>query len=569
MACNDDLTQPRATTKLNATQLLALATLATGRQDVSFPLSAKLHDIKASATTYVEPSPPDSPTSGDRNAEDEDAQSSLELVLEYADQVSKKMLQPGHEDVHASRELLRFLIDYVQQTVLSTRNIHTVVASFPIPDSQKSKLLRSYYEALHAANVNTHAQESGLFGTTIYTVFGGQGLRGNCVEELREITTTYPSLTRDLIHASATLITNLSVMDAVGSQLFPQGFDILAWLRDPAQVPDSTYLTFAPVSVPLIGLVQLVHYEVTCKTLGLTPGQFRSRIAGSTGHSQGIIAAAATAVADDWPSWQEATRAAITTLFWIGVRTQQAWNSVQCNNAVSEAMVQDSIDHGERAPSPMLSVRGLTRENLQRCVDATNRYLKQGGRCLSISMTNGLRHFVISGPPKYLYGLNLQIRRAKQLLVQQRSAGDGGKADVVGSRFLDVSVPFHTNWLDQAIPMIQNDVKDVWLQPSAMAIPVFSTEDGQDTGCEGGQESRENVLHKLVELVVSRSVDWGKATACLYPDPDPDPESTLATRTVLDFGPGGVHGISSLSSSTGGSRIILAGTFRGKGDLFL
>ncbi|KAH7122957.1 fatty acid synthase beta subunit [Dactylonectria macrodidyma] len=566
MACNDNLTQPRPfmpTTKLNATQLLALTTLATGEQELLFPVSNQHHDIKGS-TTYVEPTPPDSATSKDE-AGDENAQSSLELVLAYADQVSEKILQGDREDAQASREALRVLIDYVDQTVLATKNIHPVVASSPLSDSQKSKLLRSYYEALHAADVDIRPQESGLFGAssttkvtpTIYTVFGGQGLRGDCIQELREIITTYSSLTKDLIHDAAILLTNLSATDASVSQLFPQGLDILAWLHDPAQVPDSTYSTSAPVSTPMIGIVQLAHYEVTCKTLGLTPGQFRSRIAGTTGHSQGIITAAATAVADDWPSWREVTRAAITTLFWIGVRTQQAWNTLQCNTTVSEAMVQDSIDHGERAPSPMLSVRGLAREDVQRCVDATNRYFKHGGHYLAITMTNGPRHFVVSGPPKYLYGLNLQIRKAKQLLMQ-RNADDDSKAAVVGSRFLDVSVPFHTNLLDEAISMIQNDVKDILLQSSAMTIPVFNTEDGQDTGSEADEA---NVLHKLVELVVRRSVDWEKAI------------ETLATHTVLDFGPGGVHGISSLSSSV---RVILAGTLGGrkagvgyKGDLFM
>ncbi|KAF4984520.1 hypothetical protein FZEAL_316 [Fusarium zealandicum] len=561
------------TAKLIATQLSSLATLATSRQDVPFPLSSKLHDIKVTAK-YVEPSPPDSPIS-DKKAEDEDTQSLLELMLEYADQVVEIILQSSYENTDAHRELLRLLIDYVENAVLATRNIHTVVSSFPVPDSQRSNLLRSYYEALHAADVSPCPQKNGLFGmtcrpkgapTTIYTVFGGQGLRSDCVTELHELITTYPSLTTDLIHDSTLLIATLARTDATASQVLPQGFNILAWLQDPAQVPDSRYLASAPISAPLIGLVQLAHYEVTCKTLGLTPGQFRSRIAGTTGHSQGIMTAAATAVADDWPSWREASRAALTTLFWIGVRTQQAWKALQRNNAMSEAMVQDSIDHGERTPSPMLSVRGLAREDLQTCVDATRRYLKDGGRCLAISMTNGPRHFVVSGPPKYLYGLNLQIRKTKQLLVQQSSAG---KAENIASSFLDVSVPFHTDWLDQAMPMIQNDLQHVRLPSSGSAIPVFSTEDGRDIGCQGDQA---NVLPKLVELVVRRGVDWGKATGYLYADV---PEPTVATQTVLDFGPGGVDGISSLSASSGGSRIILAGTLSGrkadvgyKGDLF-
>ncbi|KAF4954536.1 hypothetical protein FSARC_12099 [Fusarium sarcochroum] len=531
---------------------------------VPFPLVGKPHDVTAAATC-VELSSSDSSSPTDE-VEDEDAQSLLELTLEYANQVVEMIRQSGLENLDAHRESLKLLIDYLEQTVLATRNIHLAVASFSISGSEKSKLLRSYYDALHAADISPSPQKSGLFGitysktkstpATIYTVFGGQGLRGSCIEELGELMATYPSLTRDLIQDSTILVNELLKTDTIATQLLPQGLNILAWLHDPSQVPESSYLASAPVNVPLIGLVQLAHYEVTCKTLGYTPGQFRSRIAGTTGHSQGIITAAATAVADDWLSWREVTRAAMTTLFWIGVRTQQSWDALQGNNAVSEAMIQDSVDHGERTPSPMLSVRGLPREDLQTCVDATNRYLKDGSRYLEISIVNGTRNFVVSGPPKYLYGLNLRIRKRKQLFTQQSSSG---KADVIGSTFLDVSVPFHTDWLSQALPMIQDDLEHVRLHSNDMTIPVFSPESGQDVGRQGDHESETNVLHKLVELVVSKGIDWDKATAYLHPEP------TLETQnqTVIDFGPGGIHGISSLSSSIGGSRAILAGTLSG------
>ncbi|KAF9768849.1 hypothetical protein IL306_013809 [Fusarium sp. DS 682] len=547
-ACQQEPTLPAA--KLNTAQLL---------QKIPFPLLSKLHHLKA-GVEYAEPSPPESPTSKAKT-EHENTQSMLELMLRYADRVTEMILSPGTEGIVAHQDLLRLLIDYIEQSVLAKRNIHTGIAHFPITNLEKSKLLHSYYEALHAANLNPIPQESGLFGsktkdrsTEIYTVFGGQGLRSDRIEELRELMDTYTSMTRDIIHDSTTLLDNLSRTNNITSRLLPQGLSVLSWLQDPDQVPNSEYLNSAPASVPLIGLVQLVNYEVTCKALGLTPGQFRSHIAGTTGHSQGIITAAATSFADDWPSWREATRVALTTLFWIGIRAQQIWNSQLLHNTISEAMIQDSIDHGERKPSPMLSVRGLAREDLQTCIDATKRYLKDGTQSLAISMANGPRHFVVSGPPKYLYGLNLQIRKRKNLSIQRSN----DKADAVGGMFLEVSVPFHTSWLKAAVPMIQNDLNDVWLHSShtEAKIPVFNTENGQDLS----QEKSSNMLHELVELVVSRGLDWGKTTAHLHPQP----ALRTGSPVVLDFGPGGVHGISSLSSSLSGSRIILAGTLGAK-----
>jgi fatty acid synthase subunit beta len=548
-ACNHTPVQPVATiakAKLKSTQL---------SQILPISLSNKIHNVK-SPETCLEPTPPESPTSEGR-PELEDVQSQLELMLGYADQLSEMVQQAREEDANDHRESLRLLINYLDQTVLCGRNIHSVLGPLPVPDAQRSKLLRSYYEALHGTDISPPLQKSGLFGsqaqgapTQIYTVFGGQGLRGNIIDELRDLVSTYPSLTRDLVHDLSSLLLELSNTDDTILKLLPKGLDVLKWLESPSQAPDSTYLTPAPVSAPLIGLVQLAHYEVTCKTLGLTPGQFRSRIAGTTGHSQGIIAAAAVALADDWVSWREATRTAITTLFWIGIRTQQVWDAQHRYNTISESMVQDSIDHGERKPSPMLSIRGLTREQLQVCIKAARRYLKDGPLCLSISMANGPKHFVVSGPAKYLYGLNLQIRKKKQLSSQ------GDLADAVGSNFLNVSVPFHTHWLNDAVPMIHDDLKHISMSSSFMAIPVFSTENGQDIR---SQSNHGTYGLDLVSLVVSQGLDWVSATSHIYP------ETTLEgkTQTVLDFGPGGIHGISSIAPG-GVSRIILAGTLSGK-----
>ncbi|KAF5679393.1 abc transporter [Fusarium heterosporum] len=520
-ACNHTPTQPMAPiakAKLNSTRL---------SQILPTSLSKKFHDTK-SPEACLEPTPPESPTSEGR-PELEDVQSQLELMLGYADQLSEVVQQASQENINDQRESLRRLVDYLNQTVLSGRNIHSVLGNSLIPDAQRSKLLRSYYGALHAADVAPPLQKSGLFAsktqgsaTEIFTVFGGQGLRGNNIDELRDLVNTYPSLIGDLVRGSSSHLLELSRTNDDTLSILPDGIDILTWLESPPQVPDSTYLASAPVSAPMIGLVQLAHYEVICKTLGLTPGQFRSRIAGTTGHSQGIITAATVASADDWISWRHATRNALTTLFWIGVRTQQVWNAQHRYNMISEAMIRDSIDHGERSPSPMVSIRGLTREQLQTCINAARRYLKDGVLCLSISMVNGPKHFVVSGPPKFLYGLNLQIRKRKKLATQDRTA------DAVSSNFLDVSVPFHTHWLKDAVPMIQHDLKHISKSSSTLDIPLFSTENGQDIR-HGADEL------DLVSLVVSKSLDWVSATSRMYPDSSMDGE----TQTVLDFGPGG------------------------------
>ncbi|KAL9944439.1 hypothetical protein ACHAQF_008409, partial [Verticillium nonalfalfae] len=493
--------------KLTSTQLLALMSLSNDKEPF-FLHQRKVKDVDGAAS-YIEPTPPLTPTSEDQ---DKDQQPSLETVLGYIDPVVEKLQKSEYGDIEAARELLKFLIGYAEQNVLSGKDIHTFVLSSPIKDSRKSKLLRSYYDALHTSNVIPRPPKNGLFGTLtkslnasskpLYTIFGGQGLRTNYVQELAEITAAYNPLVEDLINDSAALLNKLSNTSRDVREIFSESFNILAWLQDSANIPGPGYLSSAPFSAPLVGLIQLAHYEVTCKILGLTPGEFCKQIAGTTGHSQGIITAVVVATGKDWSSWREITRTTITMLFWIGVRTQQVWNTSSSNSAISHAMSQDCIDHSEGTPSPMLSVRGLARETLQEYVDAANRYLKQSSRILSINMTNGPRQFVISGPPKYLYGLALQIRKAKRLETRGNYEEEDSKEKAVGSRFLEVSVPFHSVWLEDAVPFIQDDLKGILLRPSAMAVPVFGSEDGREICRLSNTDDELDLLDTLIMSVV-------------------------------------------------------------------
>jgi len=61
--------------------------------------------------------------------------------------------------------------------------------------------------------------------------------------------------------------------------------------------PDLIYLVSAPVSFPFIGLAQLTHYCVACKTLAREPGELREGLSSTTAYCQGIVTAAVTASA--------------------------------------------------------------------------------------------------------------------------------------------------------------------------------------------------------------------------------------------------------------------------------
>jgi len=302
----------------------------------------------------------------------------------------------------------------------------------------------------------------------------------------------------------------------------------MTWLHNPDSTPDIDYLVSAPVSFPLIGLVQLAHYSVTCKVLGLTPGQFRERISGTTGHSQGIVLAAATSAADSWESFSKVATSALTILFWIGSRSQQTYPTT----SLAPSILQDSLDNGEGAPTPMLSIRDLSRAQVQQHIDATNQYLPED-RHIAISLINSARNLVVTGPPISLYGLNLQLRKVKAPtgLDQTRIPFTDRKVRFV-NRFLPITSPFHSNYLANATLHIKEDLKHIEIPSKALGIPVYDTHTGKDIR----ESVKGNIVPILVRLITHDPVNWEKAT--VFPK---------ATH-VLDFGPGGVSGLGVLTS---------------------
>lgn len=75
-------------------------------------------------------------------------------------------------------------------------------------------------------------------------------------------------------------------------------------------------------------------------------------------------------------------------------------------------MLQDSLNHGEGRPSPMLSVRDLPTSKVEKFIEQTNAHLPKE-KHIAISLVNGARNLVLSGPPESLYGFNLNLRNVK------------------------------------------------------------------------------------------------------------------------------------------------------------
>ncbi|POS73465.1 chain elongation-2 [Diaporthe helianthi] len=523
-------------------------TVSHGTLETSFLIPTSLHfhalQLKDRFSANLPP-----PT--DELAQDDEPSSSPELVARYMGFIAQEV-EKGEDDSQGSYEdVLKLILNEFERAFLRGNDVHALVANLPGIDAKKSEVLRSYYAARSVLNRAVRPHQSALLraaeegDASIYNIFGGQGNIEEYFEELRELWQTYPSFVGELIMTAAEQLQTLA-NNPSAEKLFTKGLDIMSWLQNPEATPDVEYLITAPVSFPLIGLVQLAHYEVTCKALGIHPGTLRERVSGTTGHSQGVVMAAATAAADSWETWPEIVKSSLSILFWIGARSQQTFP----RTSMTPSVLQDSIENGEGTPTPMLSIRDLSQDQVQTHIDATNKYLP-ADRHIAISLINSPRNMVVTGPPMSLYGLNLQLRKVKAPtgLDQTRIPHTQRKVRFV-NRFLPITAPFHSKYLAEATSLIDEDLKNIKIDASSLAIPVYDTNTGKDIRVE----IKGNVVPTLIRLITRDTVNWEKATVF-----------ENATH-VLDFGPGGVSGLGILTSRNKegtGVRVILAGTVNG------
>jgi len=521
--------------------------LSHGSLDYSFLIPTALH---FSASQLKDAFLHTLPEPTDELAQDDEPSSVTELVARYIGFVAREV-EEG-DDPGSYEEVLKIVLHEFERAFLRGNEVHAIAASLPGIVDKKNITVRSYYAARAAVNRPIKPHESALLreaadeNAFIYAVFGGQGNIEEYFDELRDIYTTYPSFVEDFVSAAAAHLQVLA-RDPQAEKLYSKGLDVMRWLHNKDAQPDIDYLVSAPVSFPLIGLTQLAHYVVTCRVLGTHPGTVRDRLSGTTGHSQGVVTAAAIAASKDWATFDKSSRDALTVLFWIGARSQQAYP----RTSLAPHTLQDSIDTGEGSPTPMLSIRDLSRDAIQAHIDETNHHLPED-RHIGISLVNSARNFVVTGPPMSLYGLNLRLRKVKAPtgLDQTRIPFTERKVRFV-NRFLPITAPFHSPYLADAYTKLQDDLKDITISTSSVGIPLFDTNTGKDLREDS---SATNIVPALIRMITRDAVNW--ETATVFPK---------ATH-ILDFGPGGISGLGVLTNRNKdgtGVRVILAGTMDG------
>jgi fatty acid synthase subunit beta, fungi type len=469
-----------------------------------------------------------------------------------------------HEDLwlDASRgahvDFVELLLDKIERDFLQGRDIHTVAAALPGEPEQRHLSVKSYYFATAFVRRSIGSHDSALFNAALedraglYAVFGGQGNTGNYLGELRELHSTYCAFVEPVLSCASELLQSLLRQVSVTTlRQFPQGLNVMQWIQSPDSTPSADYLISAPVSFPLIGLVQFANYAVMCNVLGKSPGQLTERFRGMAGHSQGVVVAAAIAAVDSWSSFDEAVKTALTILFFIGSRGQE----VSPRSTVPSTISQEAIENGDGFPTPMLNVSNCPRPRLQMFIDAVNKHLEPEQR-IAIALINGRSNIVVSGPVPSLCALNANLRQVKAAvsLDQSRIPFSARKPDFT-SRFLPISAAFHSDHLEEAYTLASNDLKSIRIPSRSLKTSVYHTKSGADLK----NSASDNIVPDLIRMITCDLADWPKSTQ--FPN---------ATH-IIDFGPGATSGVGPLTHRNKegtGVRVILMSAADGASSEF-
>ncbi|TAQ84673.1 hypothetical protein B7494_g7011 [Chlorociboria aeruginascens] len=447
------------------------------------------------------------------------------------------------QEPHISKYIIRLVLDAFETSFLTGVDIHSLALR-----SNKSvplTVLKVYFTALKVTNSSPRPADSALLRSAeigdsrLYGIFGGQGsVSSTCLEDLIELYSVYGVLLEDLVNVVASTLRRLTSLPRTTNYYQALGFDIQDWLQNPETIPSQAYISSAPLSVPLIGLLSLSHYCITCKMTGKSPGELRDTFQGVTGHSQGVIVAVAIARSQSWDDFFESVQMIIEMLFWIGFESHHETPS----SSLSSTTINESLDFAEGQPSPMLSIRGLDQIAVQKLLRETNAPLAEKDQ-VYLALINSEDNIVVAGPRKSLRGLNLHLRKmeAGRGLDQSRLPFNQRKP-VCQHRYLPISAAFHSPHLKGAVNRVLQALSPQSIRGDDLGIAVIHTRTGEDLRSFRSQDVRECVL----QMVMTDLVDWPRA-------------STFAEPThVIDFGPGRIGSLVHQKTEGSGVRVIMA-----------
>ncbi|MBE7440202.1 MAG: ACP S-malonyltransferase [Spirochaetales bacterium] len=293
-----------------------------------------------------------------------------------------------------------------------------------------------------------------------------------------------------------------------GTVGLPQGIDLETWLKKPESVPDEDYLGCAAVSIPMIQVTQLAHFEFLTSKSGYERKTLIGQARGATGHSQGLIPAALVSMAHNDSEYYEHVAQFVKYLLYLGVRAQEAFPYF----AATEAEMADSLALDSKNPAPMVAVLGETHEFIGGLVKEVNATLP-ADKQIYISLYNSPVNRILSSFRSSLIAFN---KRIKPLIDEKK----------IKFVYLRTTCPFHCSLMEPVRPLFEADIKRLGFSypGSDLKIPVYSFWDGRN-------------MQNDTDLAIPMYIDM--AINALYWDKSIDPAARDSKVThIIDFGPG-------------------------------
>ncbi|KAE8167417.1 acyl transferase domain-containing protein [Aspergillus tamarii] len=442
----------------------------------------------------------------------EDMKQPVELALTY---IQFLLSQKGIAGAALAVVLEAFNNEFVGRT-----DIHSLIAELTSRSEQRRRWLRIYYDAVnrgYANGLEYHGKGAGYTRSSFFhnvetnqfqviALFGGQGdASPTCVEELSELYHTYQSMLEDFLQRMGSRLAELCRLPQCQSYYQRRYLDVKAWMTDATMVPESAFVASAPVSVPVIGLLSLARYIVTCQILGVSPGKMRTLLSATTGHSQGLLVSIVVAISDSWESLYDNSRLLVDVLFWLG------WECHNCAPRIAIPAIstgREEHDVDSDTPSYMLSVRGATRCQIEDILIHMNRRLRREAQ-LYLALANAQDQFVVAGPFSSLLHLTSYLQEFCTSGSNQSHIPFSSRGPSLQHSFLPISTPFHTPYLRPAAESLKKRFSDRGILPQQLAIPVYDTRTGHDIRASDG-----NVLHLAFDAIAHEICDWPSTLGC-------------------------------------------------------
>jgi len=295
-----------------------------------------------------------------------------------------------------------------------------------------------------------------------------------------------------------------------GTVGLPHGINAKLWLDDETKIPSDEYLGCAAVSIPMIQMTQLAHFE-NLTLSGYDRTKLIAYSLGATGHSQGLIPACLVSMNLEGDDYYAGVAKFMKYMIYLGVRAQET----HPHFTATEEETRLSQELGEKgSPAPMVAVLGETHDDIKKLVDETNATLPVDKK-IYISLFNSPTNRILSSYRSSLVAFH-KAHKARM---------DEKKTKFV---YLRTTCPFHCPLMEPIRKPFEADIARLGVdyKGSQIKVPVYSFFDGRN------MQKDANLPIQMYEDMAIHNLHWEKSVK-------PVADNRSITH-ILDFGPGKV-----------------------------